>query len=203
MPFVPIPNAAQLEFIYSWDLQSVENVLTYRIPTTPTVADLQVLCTAAIAWWSANLKPLQSNQAALFSVKATDLSTQTGPVVEDTTGLPIVGTGGTASVPNNVSCAVKLITNNRGRSFRGRIYHIGLPSSVVTGNTVSTTTRTALRNAWLAALTLGTSPIWTLCVGSRYTANAPRITGLATPVTDISVNNVVDSQRRRLPERGR
>jgi hypothetical protein len=202
MAFVPIPNAAQLEFIYQWDGQIVENVLTYKILVDVTAANLQVLTTAAIAWWSANLKPLQSNQAALLTVKATDLSSQTGPVVEDTTGLPIVGTGGTASVPNNVSIAVKLITANRGRSYRGRIYHIGLPTSTVTGNTVAGATRTSLRNAWLAALTLGTAPIWTLAVGSRYTANAPRVTGIATTVTDISVNSVVDSQRRRLPERG-
>lgn len=202
MAFVPIPNAVSLEFIYQWDLQIVENVLTYKIATTPDVASMQHLCTAAIAWWGANLKPLQSNQVALLSVKATDLTSQTGPVVEDTTGLPIVGTGGTASVPNNVSCAIKLITANRGRSFRGRIYHIGLPSSTVVGNTVQSATRTALRNAWIAAQTLGTAPVWTLSVGSRYTANAPRVTGLATTVTDISVNSTVDSQRRRLPERG-
>lgn len=203
MPFVPIPRAAQLEFIYSWDQQTVENVLTYKYPQDISDSSLQQLCTLAIAWWNANLKPLQSNQAALLTVKATDLTTQNGPVVEDTTGLPIVGTGGTASVPNNVSVAIKLITANRGRSYRGRIYHIGLPTSTVTGNTVASATRTSLRNAWLAAQTLGSNPSWTLAVGSRYSNNAPRVTGLATTVTDVSVNATVDSQRRRLPERGK
>lgn len=203
MPFVPIPNAAQLEYIYTWDGQVCENVLTYFINTAVTTTNLQHLASAAIVWWGANLKPLQSSSVALLTVKATDLSSQIGPVVEDTTGLPIVGTGASGAVPNNVSVAIKLITANRGRSFRGRVFHIGLVNSVVTNNTVALATRTSLRNAWLAALTLGTSPIWTLAVGSRYTNNAPRVTGLATEVTDISVNAIVDSQRRRLPERGK
>lgn len=203
MPFVPIPNAAQLEYIYTWDGQICENVLTYFINTAVTTTNLQHLASAAITWWSANLKPLQSSSVALLTVKATDLSSQIGPVVEDTTGLPIVGTGASGAVPNNVSVAIKLITANRGRSFRGRVFHVGLVNSVVTNNTVALATRTNLRNAWLAALTLGTSPIWTLAVGSRYTNNAPRVTGLATEVTDISVNAIVDSQRRRLPERGK
>lgn len=203
MPFVPIPNAAQLEYIYTWDGQICENVLTYFINTAVTTTNLQHLASAAITWWNANLKPLQSSSVALLTVKATDLSSQIGPVVEDTTGLPIVGTGASGAVPNNVSVAIKLITANRGRSFRGRVFHVGLVNSVVTNNTVALATRTNLRNAWLAALTLGTSPIWTLAVGSRYTNNAPRVTGLATEVTDISVNAIVDSQRRRLPERGK
>jgi len=202
MPFVPIPNAAQLEFIYSWDGQIVENVLTYKIGIAVDATNLQVLTTAAIAWWGANLKPLQSSSVALLTVKATDLSSQIGPVIEDTTGLPIVGTGASSAVPNNVTVAVKLITANRGRSYRGRIFHIGLVNSTVVNNTVASATRTSLRNAWLAAQTLGTAPIWTLAVGSRYSGGAARTTGLATTVTDISINSIVDSQRRRLPERG-
>ncbi len=203
MPFIPIPNAASLEYIYQWDGQICENVLTYRLPQAISQDSLQDLTTAAIAWWNTNLKPLINNSVALLAVKATDLTTSTGPVVEDTTGLAIAGTSTGNPVPNNVTVAIKLITANRGRSFRGRVYHVGLSQTAVTNNTVSLTVRNNIRNAWLAAKELSSNPGWTLCVGSRYSDNAPRITGLATPVTDISVNSVVDSQRRRLPERGR
>lgn len=202
MAFIPIPNAATLEYIYSWDGQICENVLTYQCNTTVTAVQLQSLTTAALSWWNANLKPLVNGQAALLTVKATDLTSASGPVIEDTTGLPIVGTGSGTPVPNNVTVAIKLITANRGRSYRGRIYHVGLSNALVTNNTVSVATRNSLKNAWLAALSLGTLGLWTLSVGSRYSNNAPRTTGLATPVTDISVNQIVDSQRRRLPERG-
>lgn len=202
MPFVPIPNAAQLEYIYQWDGQIVENVLTYKLNVSVDATNLQVLTTAAIAWWVANLKPIQSSSVALLAVKATDLSSSSGPVIEDTTSLAQSGAGASSAVPNNVSVAIKLITANRGRSFRGRVYHIGLVGSTVVNNTVALATRTALRNAWIAAQTLGTSPVWTLAVGSKFSAGAPRTTGLATTVTDISVNQIVDSQRRRLPERG-
>lgn len=202
MAFIPIPNAASLEFIYQWDGQICENVLTYKIGIAVDATNLQILTSAAIAWWNSNLKPLVNNNVALIAVKATDLTSSSGPVIEDTTGLAVLGTGTGTAVPNNVTVAIKLITANRGRSYRGRIYHVGLGTGVVSNNTVALATRNALKAAWLGALTLGTAPVWTMAVGSRYADNAPRVTGLATTVTDISVNQIVDSQRRRLPERG-
>lgn len=203
MAFVPVPNTASLEYIYTWDGQVVQNVLHYGSASLIDTAALNGLTTAALSWWSANLRASISSACSLIAVRATDLTTQTGPVVEDTTGLPLAGTGASSAQPNNVTVAIKLITANRGRSFRGRVYHVGLPGTAVNANEITSTIRTNLRNAYLAALTLSTSPTWTFVVASKFTNNAPRTEGLATPVTDISVNPTVDSQRRRLPERGR
>lgn len=203
MAFVPVPNVAQLEYIYTWDGQVVQNVLHYGSASLIDTAALNGLTAAALTWWSANLRASISSACSLIAVRATDLTTQTGPVVEDTTGLPLAGTGSSSAQPNNVTVAIKLITASRGRSFRGRVYHVGLPGTAVTANEITSTIRTNLRNAYLAALTLGTAPTWTLVVASKFTNNAPRTEGLATTVTDVSVNPTVDSQRRRLPERGR
>lgn len=202
MAFVPIASTAQLEFIYTQDGQTVENVLHYNCNAAVNTTNLQGLATAALAWWNTNLKPLINNTVTLITVRATDQSSQTGPVIEDTTGLPLAGTQPGSGLPNNVTVAIKLITASRGRSFRGRVYHIGLGSGSVSANTIGATPRANLKAAYLAALTLSTGPTWTLGIASRYTGNAPRTTGVFTAVTDVSVNQTVDSQRRRLPERG-
>jgi len=202
MSFVPVHNVAQLEYVYRWDGQIVQNVLHYGCSSTVDVESLQGLTTAAIAWWTTHLRPNISSACSLITVRATDLTTQTGPVVEDTTGLPLAGSGSSSAQPNNVTVAIKLITANRGRSFRGRVFHVGLSGTAVVANEVSTTTRTNLRNAYLAAFILSTAPTWSLVVASKFTNNAPRLEGLATVVSDVSVNPTVDSQRRRLPERG-
>lgn len=202
MAFVAIPNVAKLEYIYLLDGQIVENVLHYRINVAPDAGNLQTLVTAALVWWNASLKPLVNSAASLIVVRATDQSSATGPVVEETTGLPIVGGGIGTALPSNVTVALKFITAQRGRSYRGRVYHVGLGTVQVLGNTVTLATRNSLRAAYQAAFTLGTAPVWALVVASRFENSAPRAVGVSTLVTDVLLNPVVDSQRRRLPERG-
>lgn len=202
MAFIPIPETVKLEFIYLWDSQVVENVLHFTCNSAFSTTNMEDLAQAALAWWNTNLKPLVNSNVSLTTIRVTDMRSATGPVIEDTTGLPIAGTGSGSAVPNNVTVAIKLITANRGRSFRGRVYHVGLSSALVQGNTVTNATRTSLRNAYLALFTISSTPPWELGVASRYSNNAPRAEGLITEVTDVSVNPIVDSQRRRLPNRG-
>jgi len=203
MAFIPVANTVQLEYLQRQDGQAVENVVHYRLVAgVPSVADMTALCAAAVTWWNAQLKPLCASNVSLVTVKATSLQTQTSPVVEYVTGLPISGTAGGTALPNNVTVVTRLNTDLRGRSYRGRVYHVGLTSSLVNGNTVSSSTRTSLAAAWNAALTLSTAPVWTLVVVSRFADGAPRVNGVRTDVTGVSVNPTIDSQRRRLPERG-
>lgn len=203
MAFVPIPITAMLEYLMRQDGQAVENVVHYRLVAgAPTVADMSVLAAAAVAWWNTHLKPLTASNVSLVGIKVTSLQTFNAPVVEYLTGLPIVGTASGTPMPNNVTIVTRLATDNRGRSYRGRVYHVGLTNTQISGNTVGATTRTALQAAWSNAFTLGTAPVWTLVVASRFANGEPRTTGIKTDVTGCSVNATIDSQRRRLPERG-
>jgi hypothetical protein len=203
MAFVPISSTVQLEYLQRQDGQAVENVVNYRLlGGVPTVGDINVLCAAAVAWWNTNLKPLTASNVSLVGVKATSLQSAISPVVEYLTGLPISGTALGTALPNNVTVVTRLATDARGRSYRGRVYHVGLTTSHVTGNTVNAAIRASLVAAWTAAFTLGASPSWFLVVASRVTNGAPRVNGIKTDVTGVSVNPTIDSQRRRLPERG-
>lgn len=121
-----------------------------------------------------------------------------------TTGLPIAGTNGTASMPNNVALALAFKTALRGRSFRGRIFLPGLTE----GNVVDNTVQPAFITAWytffgILASTLIDLIAWQVVV-SRVEGGDPRPAGVVTQVNNwIVTNTVVDSMRRRLPGRGR
>lgn len=203
MAFVPFNNVAMVELFYRQDNQQMENVLHFRMPSTPTVASLQTLADNVINWWDTVMQPLVHTSVSLVAVKATSLNSQSDPAVESTTGLPLAGTASGTAQPNNVTVAIKFITLNRGRSFRGRVYHVGINQGSVTGNTVNVGQRTALASAYGALLVPAAFGGAILVVASRFSNNVPRSVGVDTPVSGVSVNAIVDSQRRRLPERGR
>lgn len=202
MPFVPFVNTVQVEMLYRLDGQVCENVLHYTGEAVPTETNMNTLASDIVARWNTNLKPLIHSSAALNSIRITSLQSASAPVIEYTTGLPITGTAAGNAVPNNVTVVTKLITEQRGRSFRGRIYHIGIGTNMFTGNTLVSTYRTSLRAAWLLMLNFPGTPEWSMVVASKVADGAPRTTGVATFVSGISINPTLDSQRRRLPERG-
>lgn len=202
MPFVPFTNVAKVELIYRLDGQVCENVLHYQCETAFTPTQMEDLANNLFTLWNTNLKPLTHSSAQLNSIRVTDQSSDSAPVIEWTTGLPVSGTAAGNAVPNNVTVVTKLITDNRGRSFRGRVYHVGIGTNMFSGNTLVSTYRTSLRAAWLLMLHVTGTPEWAMVVASRVADGAPRTSGVATFVSGISVNPTLDSQRRRLPERG-
>lgn len=203
MPFIPVPQVAQVESIYSMNGQVVENVLHYQMPGPTDIIGLTALASAWLAEWNANMKAYIPTEVTLTNVRVTDLTTAVSPVVNFGTGLPTAGTQSGALLPNNVTCVFTKRTALRGRSQRGRIYWPGLGEPNVTNNAVSG----ALVSAIIAGLnnmrTVTTvDGDYEMVVVSRYTGNVPRITGIFTPVTGFTSDGVVDSQRRRLPGRG-
>lgn len=203
MAYIPVPNIAQLEFTYAWQGQRCQNVLHYFNEVNWTSALLLGLANAAVAEWNTNVKPRCVATLQLVEVKATDLETQTGPVAFASSGLPVTGTLSGTSVPNNVTVALTKRTDQRGRSYRGRIFHPGLAQTDITTNTIVAGALTAILAAWTALLVVsdGTNPC-EMCVVSRFQGGAPLGTGIHTIVTGLTSDGIVDSQRRRLPGRG-
>lgn len=203
MAFVPTPYGVRVELVYSWETQIVENVLNYRGEEVPDATELRQIGLEAITKWLATIKDMQSIFVSLISVKVTSLETQFSPGVEVTTGLPVTGSVNSVSVPNNVAVCVSLSTPLRGRSYRGRIYHPGLPTTMVSGSTLTTGVVAAMIDAYTDWLTINTlNREYTLCVLSKTQNGTPRAQGVLTEVTSLLVDPTVDSQRRRLPGRG-
>lgn len=203
MAFVPAVNVVQAELLFNWDGQQVENVLHYQIQQTPTLTDMSELGGFLVTWWQTNMQPLQVDTVQFNEVRMTDLTSEFAPGTSYTTGLPDVGAAGPDSVPNNVTLSMTKRTGLRGRAFRGRIYQIGLRKVFVDDNQVIGGTQTSLLDAWnLAtpfALTSGSAP---MVVVSRFEGGSERLSALVTPVTVITTDGIIDSQRRRLPGRG-
>jgi hypothetical protein len=205
MDYIPVPNCAQLEFVYSFGGQTCENVLHYTKDDAWDVVTLTALADAAIAEWIANIKPVMTNLLSLTSVIATDLASQSGPSITRAGGLPSAGTQTGTALPNNCALVVTKRTTLRGRSFRGRIYHPGLPTPQTSANNVTGAFVTNIVNGWnaLTAITMPGPITAQMVVVSKFTEGNPRVLGITTPVVNVTSDGVIDSQRRRLPGRGK
>lgn len=103
------------------------------------------------------------------------------------------------ALPGNVACCVSLHTATGGRSGRGRIYHYGISAHAIDGtdgNWFNTADLGDIHTAYVDLMTTFDDAVTKLAVASR-------LHGVAYPVTSVTVDNKVDSMRRRLAGRGR
>lgn len=202
--FIPFNNTIKLEAVYVYDSQYVENVHYFIVDETPNVDTAISLAAAYKDWWNTRLKAAMPNNLSLTMIKASVMENENDPAVEYTDGLPLVGAIGATTLPNNCTIAVRWTTAFRGRSYQGRTYHIGIKNSDCGASRITGAFQTTLLTAYqdLMVLTVDVGPA-VLGVASRVSHGAPRDTGVITPVSNVFIDTVIDSQRRRLPGRGR
>lgn len=206
MPFQPVPETAEFRMQFLWAGQQCENVFHVRKQGEWSQNDLNYIGEVFAGWWTSTMRGLTTNAASLQRVITRDISHEGGLSTEVTTGLPSAGTeNGSVSAPTGSTVAVKWGTGLAGRGFRGRTYHIGLPMGALQNPTTLSATyqnglrsgydalRTALDNATLAV---------EFVVVSRWYNHVLRMPALTTPISGVSVDPDVDSQRRRLKGRG-
>jgi len=205
MAFVPFGGVAMVELLLDYDTQQCETTFYVFEDTVWTATGLLLLAATFEDWWTTEVRVLVPNTVALRAIKATSLASETAPGIELAVSPPSVGTGTSPQLPNNVTIALKWVTALRGRSFRGRTYHIGLAEGQVALNAVDSAHLANLLTAYesINDYLEAVNPDWDLVVASRYSQGLPRVSGLATPITGVTSDGVIDSQRRRLPKRGR
>lgn len=211
MPFVPVENTVLVEMRMVLDAQQVENTLWFNFETPPSTTSLATLGAEMLDWWITFYRPLTSTETTLAEIVCTDMSSATGPQVTTTAPVITAGTLSAPVLPSNATLTVSFRTNARGRSFRGRNYIVGLTEEVNTGNTVNTGYVTNVINAYEALLSGGgvlSDGVWS--VVSRYSGvdadgdPIPRLAGVTTGIVAVVVvDRTIDSQRRRLPGRGK
>jgi len=204
MARIPSPNVAEVIMTFLQDGQYLINKHHFINTAGWDEGSLNNLGTAVREWFNTELRDQVAPSVSLVAIDVIDLSPDSGLGISVTTGLPITGGATGASLPNSVTVAVKKGTGFTGRSFRGRTYHVGMPESVVTNNTISTTYIAQLVDKYTQLFEpLGPLIPASLCVLSEVADGEPRASGICTPVTGIGVDPIVDNQRRRLPGRGR
>lgn len=203
MPFVPFENCLKVEQVFLWDGQVCENVFHVEKDSPWTVPDMQTQAGNFISAWNTLWKPNMASTCSLVNIKCTDLTTEFAPGIEYAVGLPIPGTSGGAAMPNVITVAVKWVTALRGRSYRGRTFHIGLLETQILDNQITTAALTLLQGYYLQIW--GGVPIAgaNLVVASRIQGGVEREVGVMTQIIGFQIDRVVDTQRRRLPGRGR
>lgn len=213
MPFVPVANTAEVEAVYTLDAQIVENTMYFRMASTPTLSDLNALLEEVNTTIRSGLLPLLAGAIQLIRVVGTLIDVIDGLTALSTTSLPAGGGSGDEFEPSNVAACVSLRTASSGRSFRGRNYIAGLPDGATVGNTLSSTFTTGVLDFYDTLRASVADLGWEMVVVSRFSGftivdgkkvPTPREEGIATPITGvIFTDSTVDSQRRRLPGRGR
>lgn len=204
MAFIPLPGGIKICYRFTKAGQNCCNVFHATTDVPVDEALLESIGNEAKQAWVDTLAGYTSGDVSLQAIEIQDISTPGGIGIEYTTGLPLTGTPGLTASPNNVTVATKLTTGRTGRSQRGRFYFVGLsPTYTETDKQHILPVMQAQLALFVDALidNLASAAV-ELVVASFFSGGAPRTEGVATPVLGGSANLTLDSQRRRLPERG-
>jgi len=202
MAFQNCTGVAAAEVFYVWQGQRCENVFHVRKDTPWTSTELNYIAGQLLVWATDHWAPVAISSASVVGVRAIDLSTELGGVAEPSLAEPIPGAMAPTNVPTNVTVAVAFRTAFRGRSFRGRAYHVGLSLAHILDSHLTVAGQIAIQAAYASLISLMASSAGVLCVLSRRHDKALRPVGLGYPVTAVTLDTSLDSQRRRLPDRG-
>lgn len=204
-PFIPAPNTASVEMIYTWAGVTCENIFHVYKGSPYSLADLQAVRALVWTWYTTSLRSLVTAGAALVRIRTKALDSDTGPLEDWAVTSGGQGTNTTGpNAPNNATYCIKLSTGLSGRSARGRWYFVGLNMGNLSSSVdVSTGLRDALVNALNTLRTNLAGGGHTMCVTSYRHLNAWRTTAVNYDiVTAVGVDLHIDSQRRRLAGRG-
>lgn len=198
MAFIPIPAAARLtaEFLAHNQLRQINLGFVKTNGSAFTLVDLHNLVDAVQPLIHQLLLPYMGTNIALTKLRARDLSTQFGQEYEATVSPPDPGTQ-IGALPGNVTIALSERTDKIGRRNRGRHYMPGIVGGDVNSDDTCTAPFVVAMVNWLANLIFGNLP-----AGIRF-AVISLVDAKAKEVVTGVVDNVLDSQRRRLPGRGR
>lgn len=202
-PFVPVANALKVEMLYDLLGQRCENVFYVDRGSQAIAVAMAAIGPIVADWFVESLSPWLSQAVSLVGIKITDMSAADGPTLLYNTYMPLNGLDTNTPLPSNVSLAVKLNSTYRGRNSTGRQYLVGVPNGVQTGNTISPTYQVGVKTAYEALITALTGGDFALSVVSYVIAGVLRGEGLKSIIASISVDSILDSQRRRLTGRGR
>ncbi|HET6263178.1 MAG TPA: hypothetical protein VFG99_13215 [Chloroflexia bacterium] len=210
MGSVPTPFGVKVAMRYQWGSLVGYNIFNVRSPQPATQNDLQAIRQIFDQFDQGAGRGVRSFAYVLAGITCTALDGAGSPVHDYPLPVARPGGDGGGPTPPQVTAAVSLRTGLGGRSFRGRIYLVGVPGGQTqpTGLLVEAY-RVQVQNAYeglRASLANAGYPLQVLSLYSGKTPageRIPRAEGLLTPVQTVVVGNRLDTQRRRLPKEAR
>lgn len=190
-----------LEFHYLGQLCVI--TLWFQADVDFDVDMLEALADALIDWVIDDLIGNLSNALVFDGVRATAQHSESAPSIFNPAPASTVGAQTGASQSPQTAAVVSFRTDQRGRSYRGRNYLPGIPDTQLLNPGNLTGTAMGLLALSYAALEDVESLLdVTHVVTSHYTGGAARPSGVNTPITEYSVDQPLDTQRRRSWGRG-
>jgi hypothetical protein len=177
--------------------QVLNNVLHFDQPGSWSDAELLTLAQEIETWWKASMREAIAPDVQLVGIRTESVTgVHAGPVDQPVT-TDNTGTGD-LPLPNNVTLAVGLHTVLGGANFTGRVYLVNPKAErwAATSDTYDNTGIAELLAAFAALRDFAFS------ITDTFWVVYSRLLGSGSIITDIVINNVLDSQRRRLPGRG-
>lgn len=199
--YIPLPEGAQVVVSYTEFGSVFENVLYFTKAGGWDAAALQDLADSVQVNFAANMGGVVSSDASLIHVRAIDVSSAIGPVADNSAAS--AGLRVNPGLPGNVTLAIKFTTALRGRSYRGRMYLVGLSEDMVLGQAVDAAVLPDILlgvQSWIEAVEADSGGVHV--VASYCQLSEWLVAAVATPVTGYSSDGFIDSQRRRLAGRG-
>lgn len=201
------PNVARASVIQELFGQLVINTLYFANTGNGSFswneANLNDLAFEVTQFWQNQMLGSQSSDLTLQGCDTYSLASSEAPAGNYRLPSPAQGGDVTGALPGSVALSVSFRTGGRGRTTRGRNYFGGIAETRVADNLVAQLTVDAIVAAYTTMITTTFVPQTSWCVYSQFFEGQERLQGTFRFVTEVVVvDNVVDSQRRRLPGRG-
>lgn len=191
------PSVVRVAILMQRDTRQIVNTFHVQKPSAWSITDLAALGTLVKNWWTTYYKPLVPAQYALTGIQCRVYNPSVPLAFDLAVSPPVAGTEGGTAEAGNVSLSMSERTGLAGRKYRGRMYLAGVSESDVTvSDTVNSLLVTAAANAMASLISQLFTNGTTMTIFHRNT-------NTFTDVIAYAIENIIDSQRRRLPGRGR
>lgn len=203
MAFQAVPDTAKVAVVMQYSSEDLINVFHFRRTTVWGLPELESLLETVGTVWVNDIMIHLSQYVYFLRVEGRGLRAIDDVSAEYVLSTPVIGSRGNQGVPANVAFAITHLTGRAGRSFRGRTFFGGFSEDDVDRSLLVSARADGLRNGLVSLRNVTSQLGWTQVVVSRYENRQRRPVGVTIPVTGFRYrDNVVDSQRRRLPGRG-
>jgi hypothetical protein len=191
------PNIARFTMVFNRDTRTMVNVFHVYHSTGWTTGNLSTVCEALVVWYNSYYKPCLPTFVSLVNIHAQVYDPAGSPWVFDRpVSPPVAGTRAGEIEPGNVTIAVSLRAAYAGRAYRGRFYIPGLQvGDTNVDDTITSALLALLANAATAFLFTNLPAGYTPVIFHRRN-------NLFSTIVSYVTENILDSQRRRLPKRG-
>lgn len=204
MPIPNNPNVCKVVMVFARDTRQTINTFHVESNATWDLSRMGAIASLFKVWWATYYAAAVPTNVALTLVQVRLLD-PTNPLAVDLPVSPSVPGARTGTPePGNVTLTVSWRTGLAGRAYRGRIYSAGISEFDVSLTDTATSTLLALLAAAAAQLISQLANNSTPLVVFHRPHTPPHpLDNLFTVVTSYVMENLIDSQRRRLPGRGR